>query len=157
MVCVIRPPEPLTFDSRPRVFLAGTIDDGQSVDWQQDITNILADLDIVILNPRRNEWDASWEQSISNPQFREQVEWELQGLEQAAVIFFYFAPNSKSPIFLLELGLHAKSNKLIIVCPTGFWRLGNVEVVANKYRLPLYKTMASGAEALRRRIYTLSV
>ena len=32
------------------------------------------DLPVAVLNPRRDEWDASWEQSISNPLFRGQVD-----------------------------------------------------------------------------------
>jgi hypothetical protein len=35
---------------------------------------------ILVLNPRREDWDSSWIQSIDNPQFREQVEWEIYAL-----------------------------------------------------------------------------
>jgi hypothetical protein len=45
----------------------------------------------------------------------------------------YFDPNTQSPISLLELGLHARDGKLIVLCPEGFWRKGNVDIVCEKY------------------------
>ena len=102
----------------------------------------LDDLPIVILNPRRDEWNASWTQSIANPQFREQVEWELNAQEQATIIGSYFAPATKAPITLLELGLFARSGKLIVCCPDGYWRKGNVEVVCAKFGVPLAEDFA---------------
>jgi hypothetical protein len=94
-------------------------------------------LDATFLDPRRAEWDASWRQSIEEPQFRGQVEWELDGLERADVIAMWFVPETKSPITLLELGLHARSGKLVVGCPDGFWRRGNIEVVCARYSVPL--------------------
>lgn len=44
-------------------------------------------------------------QEASNPQFRQQVEWELNALSVADLIVFYFDPATRSPITLLELGL----------------------------------------------------
>lgn len=53
----------------------------------------------------------------------------------------YIDPATKSPISLLELGLFAKSGKLIICCPDGFYRKGNIEVVANYYGIPMFPTL----------------
>lgn len=46
----------------PAVFLAGTIDQGTSNDWRARAVARLAQLDrdIVVFNPRRRAWDASW-------------------------------------------------------------------------------------------------
>lgn len=123
---------------RPKIFLAGSIEMGAAEDWQDRVTRILAGRDIIILNPRRDDWDASWVQSIENDQFREQVEWELDMLDAADLILLYFAPGTKSPISLLELGLHASSDKMIVVCPEGFWRRGNVQIVCKRHGIPLY-------------------
>ena len=38
-----------------------------------------------------------------------------------------------SPISLLELGLFAREHKMIICCPDGFWRRGNVDIIAQRY------------------------
>jgi hypothetical protein len=116
-----------------KVFLAGSIEMGKAEDWQKKIVKTLSDKPFIFLNPRRNDWDSSWEQTIENPEFKLQVTWELTGLEMADVIVMYFDPETKSPISLLELGLHARTKKLIVVCPEGFWRKGNVDVVCEKY------------------------
>lgn len=132
------------------LFLAGSIEMGTAVDWQEDVAYAMRGHGGVLLNPRRNDWDASWEQSTDNPQFREQVEWELQAMADADVIAMYFAPGTKSPITLLEFGLWARTPKLIVCCPEGFWRKGNVDVVCHRYEIKQVPTL----EAL---IHNLSV
>lgn len=119
----------------PSVFLAGSIEMGVAVDWQAEVSAALSKLDVLVLNPRRAEWDASWVQSIDNPPFREQVEWELDALDAADVILMYFSPETKSPITLLEMGIHAAKSpeKMIVCCPSGFWRKGNVDIVCSRY------------------------
>ena len=139
---VQKPPAPLAVPAGARaVFLAGSIEMGTAIDWQAALTAALGDAlgerDVMVLNPRRDSWDASWRQSIDNPQFRGQVEWELDGLERADVIAMWLAPDTKAPISLLELGLHARSGKLVVGCPDGYWRKGNVEVVCARYGIPL--------------------
>ena len=119
-----------------KVFLAGSIEMGKAEDWQTKVTKGLSGHDnesYVVFNPRRDDWDSSWEQKIENDQFREQVEWELTALDEADIIVMYFDPNTMSPISLLELGLYAASGKLVVYCPEGFWRKGNVDVVCKKY------------------------
>jgi hypothetical protein len=54
-------------------------------------------------------------------------------MENADLIALYFDPKTKSPISLLELGLFANSKKLVVCCPEGFWRKGNVDVVCERY------------------------
>lgn len=102
-------------------------------EWQRDVVQRLHETDWIILNPRRGSWDASWEQRVDNEEFRKQVEWELSALERADAILLYFDPATKSPISLLELGLFARSGKLLVVCPEGFWRKGNVDIVCERY------------------------
>jgi hypothetical protein len=153
MARVLKPPLPLALAEGQRsVFLAGSIEMGRAEHWQAVAEKALADLPVTILNPRRDEWDASWEQSISDPQFRGQVEWELQAQEQASVIAMYFAPATQAPITLLELGLFARSGKLVVCCPAGFWRRGNVEVVCARYGVPLRAELAQLLQAVRERL-----
>lgn len=150
-----KPPAPLIVPDGARVlFLAGSIEMGTAADWQSELTTALAGTlggrDLVILNPRREAWDASWRQSIDEPQFRDQVEWELDGLDRADLIAMWLAPGTRSPITLLELGLHARSGKLIIGCPDGFWRKGNVEVVCARHDIPLSADWPSFVTAVTR-------
>ncbi len=115
MARVVKPPAPLPPEGpTPSVFLAGSIEMGAAEDWQAQFERCLSDLDVLVLNPRRDEWDASWEQSITNPPFREQVEWELVGLERAAVVAMYLAPATRAPVTLLELGLCARGGRLVL-------------------------------------------
>ncbi len=132
--------------SRPefdiRIFLAGSIEMGKAEQWQERIVNAMSDAgNLVILNPRRDDWDSSWEQRSDNPQFFEQVSWELDMLDAADIVVMYLAPGTKSPVSLLELGLCARSGKLKVCCPKGFWRRGNVEVVCKRNQIPLFETL----------------
>ncbi|WP_074408083.1 MULTISPECIES: nucleoside 2-deoxyribosyltransferase domain-containing protein [Aquimarina] len=115
------------------VFLAGSIESGVAQKWQDKVVEKLSEENVTLLNPRRSSWDASWEQKLDNPVFKEQVLWELEALEKADMIIMYFDKKTKSPITLLELGLYARSNKLVVCCPDGFWRKGNVDVVCEQY------------------------
>lgn len=142
-------------DPRIKVFLAGSIDMGGSVDWQAKAIEALAAEDVVLLNPRRADWNKAWKPVAEEPEFRRQVEWELQALERADVVLVYFAPASQSPITLLELGLHAASGKVLLACPDGFWRKGNVDIVAKHHGIPAYGSLDALLEAVNARIAAL--
>jgi len=126
--------------ARPLAFLAGSIEMGGAPPWQRDVVRALRREPGTILNPRRDDWDSSWEQRADNPQFREQVEWELDGMCRADVVLMWFAPGTKSPITLLELGLSSANRGLIVGCPDGFWRSGNVHIVCERMGVPMVKT-----------------
>lgn len=153
---VITPPHNLRevrtrFIIFPSIFLGGSIEMGSAVDWQKEVTDSCSHLGALFLNPRRPDWNSSWKQSISNPNFKEQVEWEINGLDICDCIFLYFEPSTKAPISLMEFGLHVKTNKhMIVVCPDGYWRKGNIEIVMNMFR-PQQKILNSlneGVDAL---------
>jgi hypothetical protein len=153
LVRVLKPPAVLNLVAADQsVFLAGSIEMGLAEPWQAALEQALADLPVVILNPRRDDWDSAWEQSIANPNFRQQVEWELEAQERAALIAMYFAPDTKSPVTLLELGLFARSGKLVVCCPVGFWRRGNVEVVCARYGVPMVADLLQLTRIIRQRI-----
>lgn len=125
------------------VFLAGSIEMGAAEEWQAKVVAALKEKDVLILNPRRTQWDASWKQSIDNPPFREQVEWELNALDAADIIIVYYCPDTKAPITLLELGMHMRATpeKLVVCCPEGFWRKGNVDIVCARYGVQQVETL----------------
>lgn len=143
-----KPPAPMP-DGGKMLFLAGTIEQGTGPDWQKEMVAMLEDTEWNILSPRRDAWDATWSQEKDAPLFRKQVEWELAGLERADKVLFYFAPGTKSPISLLELGLFARSGKLLVVCPLGFWRKGNVDIVCEHLGIRQLDSLAEAAELLR--------
>ena len=131
------------------IFLAGSIEMGVAEDWQSQIEEELKDYNVTIFNPRRDSWDNTWEQTIHNPDFKEQVEWELDHLDKADIILMYFDENTKSPISLLELGLYASSGKMIVYCPEGFWRKGNVDIVADRYDIKQVQSLNELLTAVR--------
>ena len=131
----------------PSIFLAGSIEMGIAEDWQLKLTEKLKDFDVTIYNPRRDNWDSSWEQRESNPEFNHQVNWEMNMLESASIIFMYFSPETKSPISLLELGLHSEDT-IIVCCPDGFWKKGNVEIVCSRKGIPLFNDFDSAVGSL---------
>lgn len=125
---------------------------GKAVNWQEAVTQALADLPVTIFNPRRDDWDSSWAQDISNPQFRGQVDWELDHLDACTVIAMYFDPNGPAPISLLELGLNAAGGKLIVCCPEGYWRRGNVQIICDRFGIQLVDTIGELASAVAQAI-----
>lgn len=144
----IQPPQKIPKEGK-KLFLAGSIEMGTAREWQKEVIEELKDTEWVILNPRRDSWDNSWRQEIENRQFREQVEWELEGQEGANVILMHFVRNAKSPISLLELGLFARSGKMIVVCDEDFWREGNVDVVCAHYGVKQMNTLKEAIEHLK--------
>lgn len=146
----IQAPHEVVLDTEyVNVFLAGSIEMGVAEKWQEKVIAALSDKPIRFLNPRRTDWDSSWSQDIDNDKFVEQVVWELTSLEMAQIIIMYFDPNTKSPISLLELGLHAKEQKLVVLCPEGFWRKGNVDVVCEYYGINQVDTFDELIEFIR--------
>jgi hypothetical protein len=121
------------------VFIAGSIEQGTAEDWQVKLTNKLRQFDdLAILNPRRANWDATLRQSKDEPVFNEQVTWELNGIENSETVIFYFDPNTKSPITLLELGLVAGISyieNVFVCCPEGFYRKGNVDIIVERMKI----------------------
>lgn len=120
------------------LFLGGSIEMGAAENWQKRLADKLTDYDnLVIMDPRRDDWDSSWVQDPTpGTQFHEQVTWELVCQDAADTIIYYFDPNTKSPITLLELGIY-KDKNLVVCCPENFYRYGNVVMVCDKYKIPL--------------------
>ncbi len=130
----------------PSVFLAGSIDMGEAEDWQQTLTDAIEHIDVLVLNPRRDDWDSSWKQDISDARFAKQVNWELDALGSVDLIVVYFDPKGQAPVTLLELGLHADAN-LIVCCPPGYWKRGNVQVLCQRKGIPLVDSLDALIEA----------
>lgn len=138
------------------IFLGGSIEMGTATLWQDRVIDALSNKEGTILNPRRDDWDSSWVQDPTpGTKFHEQVTWELDGQECADVLAYYFDPNTKSPITLLELGLALQANTnispviVVVYCPTTFWRYGNVKITCDRYGIHVYEDEAAFIEALR--------
>ena len=121
-----------------KVFLAGSTKLNLIENWRNVFEDSLKNLDIIVFDPLRKDWDDSWKENIKNIQFREQVEWELEAQELADIVVMHFEPNALAPITLMEFGLNVRPkaigySRLIVHCPKEFWKKGNVDIVCEKY------------------------
>jgi hypothetical protein len=64
----------------------------------------------------------------------------------------YFDPATKAPISLLEFGVHTRSEKLVVCCPEGFWKWGNVQVTCEYYGVEMVPSLDKLAERVRTRV-----
>lgn len=144
---IVKPPNrELPITGSKKVFLAGSIDMGSATDWQKDLENFLTSIasdenKITVYNPRRDDWDSSWTQSIDNDQFYNQVSWELDHIEKSDIIVIYFEEDSKSPITLLELGKVLGNIRVVVYCPKNFYRKGNVDILCYRKNTPVFETV----------------
>ena len=140
------PKEIASDKSFTKIFLAGTIDMGNSRDWQMELYNRFSRMDgrYLLFNPRQEHWDASLPGEMDY-----QVRWELDHLEEADMIIMYILGASKSPISLLEMGLHAKSGKMHVICEKDFYRYDNVRITCEYYGVPLYNDLENFLESIR--------
>lgn len=155
---IIYAPEKLDLkEDEVTVFCAGSIEMNKAEDWQSELADKLKDYsNVVLFNPRRKDFDPNAKQTKDDPYFRGQVEWELQALEACDIVYMYLQPGTKSPISLLELGIYTQTDKLMVCCPEGFWRKGNVDITCERYDVPVFNTKEESIVALMERIEELS-
>lgn len=142
-VFMLRPHEELPSEiasnkSFKTIFLAGTIDMGNSEDWQMETLRKFSGIPgrFILFNPRQEKWDAS-----RPGEMEYQVNWELEHLEMADIIIMNILGNSKSPVSLLEMGLHSRSGKMYVICEPDYYRFENVRITCKFYGIPLYSSM----------------
>ena len=143
--------------NRPSVVLFGTIEKDPINNWASSLSTSLSDLEIQILNPRRDDWDHTWKEDISFAPFRENVEWEMAHAEKADVIVLCFRAGSECHITLLELGMHAAryGERIVVCCEEGFHKRGNVEIVCGKFKAACVKTRDELHKVVRQRMVEL--
>ena len=121
------------------IFLAGTIDMGNSENWQVALVETFSSSEgrYILYNPRRDTF-------TNTPEEMEyQVNWELDHLEKSQIIIMNILGSSKSPVTLLEMGLFMKSGKLLVACEPDYYRHANVLLTCARYNVPLYPSLQS--------------
>lgn len=137
------------------LFLAGSIEMGKARKWQEELYGLMWNRFTFVYNPRRLDWDSAWAQEIDDNQFNAQVNWELDMIDEATHVVFYFDPLTKSPITLMELGLVAgtkSDNQVTVCCPKGYWRKGNVDIICERAGFVQVDDISSLAEHLNRNV-----
>lgn len=136
----------------PSVILYGSI--SPTTPWQAHLTAALSDLPITIINPICTAWDSTWVEDTSDPRFVAQVEWEMDHGKIADVVVIYFVPGTQAPISLLELGMYAGvyGEKVVVCCPEGFWKRGNVRIVCGRFGVRCVETVQEVERAVREKL-----
>lgn len=108
----------------PSLFIAGGIT-GTS-DWQTELLKLLEKQEVLVYNPRRDNYKAS------DPIVEfEQISWEYEHLGQADAVSFWFPKESLCPITLFELGLmlnHNPYKRIFIGCDPSYSRIRDVKI-----------------------------
>ncbi|KAF1733294.1 hypothetical protein CRV24_007193 [Beauveria bassiana] len=135
------------------VFFAGTTSKVDSTDWRDTLAALLSAHPITIYNPYRADWDSTWREDVDFAPYREQVEWELDKQEKADTVIVYFHPATQAPISLIEFGLSARiPGKMIVLCPEGYWKRGNVQIVCQKYGIEMVRSIEELGNAIVKRL-----
>jgi len=95
-------------------------------DWQENLVKMLSGEDLVIFNPRRNDFDSS-----NKEMEEEQITWEHFHLIKADAISFWFTPQTFCPITLFELGTVCHKNpnqKIFVGCDPAYARIRDVRI-----------------------------
>jgi hypothetical protein len=90
------------------LFLAGGI--SGCPDWQADVVRMLAETNLVLLNPRRKDFPMD---DPSQADF--QIKWEHAHLRKASAVLFWFPCETLCPITLYELGAWSMTEKPLFV------------------------------------------
>jgi hypothetical protein len=136
MIKVYSPPDYPSLHGTTSLFLGGSIDMGEAEDWQHqfvtkfELSNPSGDW--TLLNPRRPDWNKDWKQSIKDPHFNQQVNWEMDYLEKVDYRVFYFAKNTISPITLMELGKFGNTYNTFVYWDPAYHRAGNLEIFCHR-------------------------
>ena len=139
------------------IFLAGTTSKVGTADWRETLTTFLSSVSVTIYNPYRPDWDNTWREDRDFGPFRQQVEWELTKQEEADVVIVYFHPATQAPISLLELGISLRApGKVVVVCPEGYWKRGNVQIVCERYGIEMVEDVGGLKEAIVKKLSLMS-
>jgi hypothetical protein len=90
------------------IFMAGGVTN--CPDWQQEMLELLKDCDLIVFNPRRNNFP------IDDPKATyEQIKWEYERLHEADAVMFWFPCETLCPIALFELGAALERDQAIFI------------------------------------------
>jgi hypothetical protein len=156
-VRVARPLEQINSEAKIIVFLAGITG---NPDWRSPLISSVAqrsltwsqvDLPVVIIDPRRPDWDAlSPEDTL-----KQQIEWELTTQDSADVVAVFFHDSTLAPISMLELGLCIRSGRALVCATAGYAHKDNVKLACRQYGATYVQSSEDLVDALEARILSL--
>ena len=138
------------------VFLAGGITNCPN--WQKEVIEGLSDTDLIVFNPRRENFP------IHDPNASdEQIRWEFDALESASIFSMYFADaDSDQPICMYELGRNLMKmqmrfpydwqKRIVITADPKYRRYKDVVIqtgLATKGKIAIYNTLDEHIQAIK--------
>lgn len=128
------------------LFLAGTMASGEVGNWRSEV--------ILGLGNRFNYLDPTNKNhnKLKATQMQNHIGWELEALKRADKIILNFLPESLSPISLVELCIYVASNKLIVLCPKGFYKNRYINILCKKYNTPYFDKLSDSLDFIKKRI-----
>lgn len=102
------PEKPLRDFDEISYFMAGGITGCPG--WQDDVREFMQEEDVILVNPRRKDFDA-----LDPDAEVAQIAWEAKYLQEVDRIMFWFPKETLCPITLFELGAWSHSEKPILV------------------------------------------
>lgn len=150
----------LTNDSI-KLYLGGTMDFSSSNnDWQQKFIEGLAKLtdplkgllmyknvSWIIFNPHVLP-TTNLAPSLDNPEFVQTMQWRIQMMDLADVVFLNIMNKSTSPIPVLEFGTMTTSGKLVVRCGENYQIYSQIRLYCEKYQIPLLTGKTSVKDVL---------
>ena len=125
------------------IFLAGSIDLELPGNWRKQVSSLLEDqfnyFDPTSLNHGEMDHEA-WNTHIN---------WELEAMKMADIVFMNLLPNAKSPISLIELGLNSLNGKLVVVCPKEFYKNQYIQALCAYHSTPIFQTLKEGVQHVK--------
>ena len=117
------------------VFLAGGI--SNCPDWQKTISQSLTDLDVTVLNPRREHYPDHVDAATI------QITWEFHKLREADIISFWFSEGSLNPIVLFEFGAALERKQQLVVGVSPSYQRSQDVHIQTKLKRPDIKIASS--------------
>ena len=144
-----------------KLYLAGTMDFGSANnDWQQKFIDGLVKLtdplkgllmyknvSWIIFNPHVPPQN-NIAMNLDNPEFVSIMQWRMQMMDVADVVFVNIMNKSTSPIPVLEFGSLLSSGKLVVRCGEMHQIYSQIRLYCEKYQVPLLTGKTSVKDVL---------
>ncbi len=141
---------PMMSGDSVKVYLGGTMDfSSANNDWQQlwidglvklsdPIKGLLLikNVNWVIFNPHVLPQNPL-APNLDNPEFVQTMQWRMQMMDQADMVFLNIMNKSVSPVPILEFGSLLTSGKLIVRCGEQHQIYSQIRLYCEKYQVPL--------------------
>lgn len=133
-----------------KLYLGGTMDFGSANnDWQQKFIDGLVKLtdpikgllmykniSWIIFNPHVQPQN-NLAPNLDNPEFVSTMQWRMNMIDVADVVFINILNKSKSPIPVLEFGSLLTSGKMVVRCGEQHQIYSQIRLYCEKYNVPL--------------------